>query len=253
MTSPQWKGGWAAGGGLLGVAIVWAVVSQQVAASILPEPWVVTGRLWELLSTSDLWGNTAVTLRNVLLSFLISLTGGVLTGLWAARSPMLRRALHPVIVLVEAAPHIAWLVLAVLWLGIGAGPPVLVGVSMALPLVYMATSHGLAQIDEGILDMAHVYRLSRWVRLTRILLPYLALTLVGAASGALSVTWRAVIMAEAFASDAGLGQSLWGGYLYGQITTVYAYVLWIVLLGLLLEYLLIHPARRGVEKRLRHD
>jgi NitT/TauT family transport system permease protein len=60
-------------------------------------------------------------------------------------------------------------------------------------------------------------------------------------------------MAEAFSSDAGLGQSLWGGYLYGAIDDVYATILWIVLLGLALEYLLIDPVRHRIERRLRHE
>ncbi|MBK5935463.1 MULTISPECIES: ABC transporter permease [Halorhodospira] len=243
---------WPPWAGLLGVAALWLVTAEQVPDSILPDPQTVAVELGGFLQSTEHWASTAVTLRNVVLSFLFSVLGGVTIGLWAARWPTLQRALHPVIVLIEAAPHIAWLVLAVLWLGIGAGPPVLVGVSMALPLIYMATSHGIAQIDRGIMDMAHVYQLDWYTRLTRILLPHLALTLAGAASGALSVSWRAVIMAEAFASDAGLGQSLWGSYLYGAVTTVYAHVLWIVTLGLALEYLLIHPGRQLIERRLQH-
>jgi len=243
---------WPPWAGLLGVVALWMVAAHQLPDAILPDPWVVSLELGSILLSGDHWANTGVTLRNVVVSFLLSLLGGVALGLWAARSPTLQRALHPVIVLIEAAPHIAWLVLAVLWLGIGMGPPVLVGVSMALPLIYMATSHGIAQIDRGITDMARLFQLSWYKRLTYILLPHLALTLAGAASGALSVSWRAVIMAEAFASNAGLGQSLWGSYLYGQVTSVYAQVLWIVLLGLALEYLLINPGRQFIERRLQH-
>jgi len=243
---------WPPWAGLLGVVVVWTAAAHQVPDAILPDPWVVTLELGSILLSGDHWANTGVTLRNVVVSFLLSLLGGVALGLWAARSPTLQKALHPVIVLIEAAPHIAWLVLAVLWLGIGMGPPVLVGVSMALPLIYMATSHGIAQMDRGVMDMAHIFQLGWYKRLTHILLPHLALTLAGAASGALSVSWRAVIMAEAFASNAGLGQSLWGSYLYGQVTAVYAQVLWIVLLGLALEYLLINPGRQFIERRLQH-
>ncbi|SEL07843.1 ABC transporter permease [Ectothiorhodospira marina] len=239
--------------GLAGLLLLWSLASLQLPAAILPTPWAVTDRLVTLLGDGALWVDSAVTLRNVLLAFFLSLLGGVLLGLGVGRWPALGRALHPVVVVVEAAPHIAWLVLAVLWLGIGSGPPVLVGVSMALPLVYMATAHGISQVDQGLLDMAHVYRLSRWTRVWYIFLPHLALTLTGAASSALSVAWRSVIMAEAFSSDAGLGQSLWGGYLYGAIDDVYATILWIVLLGLALEYLLIDPVRHRIERRLRHE
>ncbi|WP_372986030.1 ABC transporter permease [Marinobacter sp.] len=239
--------------GMTLLVIGWWLLARQIPESILPGPGPVLNHLVSALSRATLWRDTAVTLTNVTASFVIAMTGGTLLGLWAASSPLVERLLHPVIVIVEAAPTIAWLVLAILWLGLGAGPPILVGVSMALPLIVIATSHGLRQIDAGLMDMAHVYGLSRWIRLTRILLPSLALTLAGAASGALSVAWRGIIMAEAFSASQGLGPSLWGSYLYGEINDVYAVILWIIVLGLALEYLLVHPARQLIRRRLDHE
>lgn len=236
-----------------GLVFGWWLLARQVPDSILPGPGPVVSHLVATLMEARIWRDTAVTLGNVMASFLIAVVGGTLLGLWASSSLLVDRLLHPMVVVIEAAPTIAWLVLAILWLGLGAGPPILVGVSMALPLIVIATSHGLREIDAGWMDMAHVYRLPRWTRLTRILLPSLALTLAGAASGALSVAWRGIIMAEAFSASVGLGPSLWGSYLYGEITAVYAVILWIILLGLALEYLLVHPARKRIRRRLRHE
>ncbi|MFW6021099.1 MAG: ABC transporter permease [Guyparkeria sp.] len=239
--------------GVTGLVIGWWLLARQVPDSILPGPGPVMSHLLSALSEAAIWKDTALTLTNVLAAFLIAVVGGTLLGLWSASSAVVERLLHPLVVVIEAAPTIAWLVLAILWLGLGAGPPILVGVSMALPLIVIATSHGLREIDAGLLDMAHVYGLSGWTRLTRILLPSLALTLAGAASGALSVAWRGIIMAEAFSASHGLGPSLWGSYLYGEIHDVYAVILWIILLGLALEYLLVHPARTLIRRRLRHE
>ncbi|MFO8156346.1 MAG: ABC transporter permease subunit [Thiohalospira sp.] len=239
--------------GITGLVVGWWLLAGQVPDSILPGPAPVMAHLLSALSEATIWKDTGLTLTNVLAAFMIAVVGGTLLGLWSASSSVVERLLHPLVVVIEAAPTIAWLVLAILWLGLGAGPPILVGVSMALPLIVIATSHGLRQIDAGLMDMAHVYGLSRWTRLTRILLPSLALTLAGAASGALSVAWRGIIMAEAFAASHGLGPSLWGSYLYGDIKEVYAVILWIILLGLALEYLLVHPARTLIRRRLRHE
>ncbi|MGD9708964.1 MAG: ABC transporter permease [Halothiobacillaceae bacterium] len=252
MTSPA-RQGWSLLRPLLGAAALfglWWLVALGMSPAILPPPAPVLQQLWSDLGTARLWADTGITLINVLASFLIALALGVALGLLAARLAWLERALHPFMVVIESAPTIAWLVLAILWLGLGAGPAILVGVSMALPLIFISTVHGLKQIDTGLLDMARIFRLSPWTRLTRLLLPSLALTLAGAASGALSVAWRGVIMAEAFSATEGLGPALWGGYLYGEIVPVYATILWIILLGLLLEYLVIHPVRRAVHAQL---
>ena len=239
--------------GLGGLVIGWWLLARQTPDSILPGPGSVTARLAETLTEATIWKDTGFTLINVMASFLIALGGGTLLGLWIASSERIERLLHPLVLIIETAPTIAWLVLAILWLGLGAGPPILVGASMALPLVVIATSHGLRQIDAGWMDMAHVYGLSAWTRMTRILIPSLALTLSGAASGALSVAWRGIIMAEAFSASHGLGPSLWGSYLYGEIRDVYAVILWIIVLGLAMEYLLVHPARQFIRRRLQHE
>jgi ABC-type nitrate/sulfonate/bicarbonate transport system permease component len=229
---------------------LWQLVGAVVPAYILPPPADVLARLGVELLAPQVWIDSALTLRTLLVSFALSLSGGVALGILAFKFPLVEKVLHPATVFIESAPTIAWLVLAILWLGLGSGPPVLVAISMALPLFYLNTVASLHQLDRGYFEMAQVYELSRWKKLTRLILPSLAISLAGTASGALSVAWRGIIMAEAFSSSAGLGPLLWGEYLYGNIDKVYALILWIVALGLGLEYLLIHPLRRIVYRRL---
>ncbi|MDD4888066.1 MAG: ABC transporter permease subunit [Thiomonas sp.] len=232
---------------------LWQLGSQTLSPGVLPPPAAVLKALLISLGESRIWRDSFITLGNVLVSFLIALFGGLLLGLAAFRVRALADLLHPLMVTVESAPTIAWLVLAILWLGLGQGPSILVGVSMALPLIFIATLHALQQIDNDLLDMARVFHIGLRKRMLRIILPSLALTLAGAASGTLSVAWRGVIMAEAFSSSSGLGPYLWGSYLYGEITQVYASILWIVLLGLLIEYAFIHPVRLWLLSRLHHS
>ncbi|OIQ70606.1 putative aliphatic sulfonates transport permease protein SsuC [mine drainage metagenome] len=231
---------------------VWQGVALRSGAGILPLPLDVVRALGIGAADGTLLRDSLVTLGNVLMSFAIALLGGVALALAAMRSRVLTDFLHPLMVMLESAPTIAWLVLAILWLGLGAGPSIAVGISMTLPLLYLSTLHALQQEDQGIMEMAQVFGVSRMRRLLRIVFPSLALTLAGTASGALSVAWRGVIMAEAFSSTHGLGPLLWGSYLYGEITQVYADILWIVLLGLLLEYAFIHPVRLWILSRLHH-
>ena len=231
---------------------LWQWAAQTMSPGVLPPLWDTLKAMQTGMSDGQLWRDSLITLSNVLISFVLAVVGGLLIGLAAFRLRLLADLLHPLMVTVESAPTIAWLVLAILWLGLGQGPSILVGVSMALPLIFIATLHALQQIDNDLLDMARVYHLGARKRMQKIILPSLALTLAGAASGTLSVAWRGVIMAEAFSSSSGLGPYLWGSYLYGEITQVYASILWIVLLGLVIEYALIHPVRLWILSRLHH-
>jgi len=233
--------------------LLWWALALTLPPGILPAPQRVFPELVAQWQRPALWLDTLRTLVHVAASFLLALLFGMALGYAAYLSRGVAQALHPVMVVFEAAPTIAWLVLAILWVGLGSGPAILVGVSMALPLVYLATSHGLRQMDHDLIEMASVYRLPWAARVRHILLPALALTLAGVASGALSVCWRGVIMAEAFSATQGLGPELWGAYLYGEITQVYALIVWILILGLTLEYLGVHPFRRFVLRHFHAD
>lgn len=237
---------------LLGVLALWQAVALKSGKGILPLPKDVAHALGAGALDGTLIQDSISTLGNVFMSFAIALFGGVALALVAIRSRVLTSLLHPLMVMLESAPTIAWLVLAILWLGLGAGPSVVIGISMTLPLIYLSTLHALQQEDQDLLEMAQVFGVSPMRQLLRIIFPSLALTLAGAASGALSVAWRGVIMAEAFSSTHGLGPLLWGSYLYGEITQVYANIVWIVLLGLLIEYAFIHPVRLWILSRLHH-
>jgi ABC-type nitrate/sulfonate/bicarbonate transport system permease component len=244
---------WTAAAFLPLLLALWQLASAVVPVYILPPPADVLDRLWMEILERDIWIDSLITMRTLLAGFVLSLAGGVTLGVLAFNFPVVEKIMHPTTVFIESAPTIAWLVLAILWLGLGSGPPVLVGVSMALPLFYLNTITSLQQLERGYFEMAQVYDLSRWKKLTSLILPSLAISLVGTASGALSVAWRGIIMAEAFSSSDGLGPLLWGEYLYGNINKVYALILWIVALGLGMEYLLIHPLRRIVTRRLGGD
>ncbi|MBN2875909.1 MAG: ABC transporter permease subunit, partial [Spirochaetales bacterium] len=178
---------WSAGAGIAVLALAWAAVSTVSPAYILPTPLAAFKGLRGLLATGELVAASLLTLRSLALCTAMSLAGGLALGIAAYRWRWLEQALHPITVILEQAPTIAWLVLAILWLGLGVGPAILVGVSMALPLFYLATVHGLRQVDSGYFDMARVFGLSSSKRLGKILLPSLVPTLVGTSSGALSV------------------------------------------------------------------
>jgi NitT/TauT family transport system permease protein len=191
------------------------------------------------------------TLFRVAGSFLIAMVSGVGLGILAGVRKSVAETLHPVMVMAESAPPMAWLVLAILLFGMGHGPSFVVGLSAATPIFFFTTVPAVTGIDRRLIEMAHAYRVPRGAVLRSVYVPGILLEVVGASSSSLSVVWRVVIMAEAFTTAGGLGPQLWGSYLYADADVVYAYIAIIVGFGFLLEYGLVRPATVFIKRRLR--
>ena len=98
-------------------------------------------------------------------------------------------------------------------------------------------------------EMAKDFKLSRMKVLISIYIPSIMPSIAASLSTGIGLSWRVVVMAEALSAYDGIGQKLWGNYMYGDTPAVYSYIFIIALLGLAMEYLVAHPIKNKIEKR----
>ena len=89
---------------------------------LVPSPSEIATSLWE--DRSLLAENAWVTLQEVLAGFAAALALGALTAVALHLSPVLRRALYPLVVASQAVPVIVVAPILVVWFGFGIGPKV---------------------------------------------------------------------------------------------------------------------------------
>ena len=117
-------------------------------------------------------------------------------------------AARPLVTLLLGMPPIAWLVLAMLWFGMGDATPVFTVFVACFPLVFAAAMQGARTLDHQLRDVAHVLRLPWWMSLTDIYLPHMLSYLFPAWITALGSSWKVVVMAELLATADGVGAAL---------------------------------------------
>jgi NitT/TauT family transport system permease protein len=239
--------------GVLLVFLGWVLLSRIYPPAIIPRLDQVFSALFEIVGRERFFSDLGATLFRVGVSFFISLFSGVVLGLIAGVWFPFSETVHPVMIMSESSPPMAWLVIAILLFGMGHGPSFLVGLSAAVPIFYFNTVIAVKGLDRGLIEMAVSFKVSRWGIFRSIYLPGILMSVIGSSSSSLSVIWRVVIMAEAFTTARGLGPQLWGSYLYSDSDVVYGYIFIIVFLGFGLEYGLIKPSARFIKKRLRVD
>ena len=96
---------------------------------------------------------------------------GVVIGLALGLYTPLRRATSPVVDFLRSIPAPALISVMILLLGFGNGMKVTAIAFASFFPILLNTIDGVRGVEPLQLDMAHVYQLSRWQRITRIVLP----------------------------------------------------------------------------------
>ena len=89
---------------------------------LVPPPSEIASALWE--NRSLLLDNAWVTLKEILLGFLLAAAIGLAFAVLLHVSPTLRRAFYPLLVASQTIPPVAIAPILVVWFGFGAGPKV---------------------------------------------------------------------------------------------------------------------------------
>lgn len=240
--------GWGAIASLCLFFALWEWGGQLYGPLILPGPLASFKTLAGLISSGAAWPELAITARRALAGFALSMAAGSLLGLAAGMSVTASVIARPIVTLLIGMPPIAWLVLALLWFGASDATPVFTVFIACFPIVFVGALQGTRTLDSQLKDVARAYRLPLSMTLLDVYLPHVISYLFPAWITALGMSWKVVVMAELLSTPDGIGAAL--AVSRSQLDTA-ASLAWVVaVLGALLavEYLLLEPIKREVER-----
>jgi sulfonate transport system permease protein len=223
------------------IALLWeAAVSFGLAEGrLVPPPSRIIATLSALAETGELWTHAWMTLWRVLVGFVIGAVSGIVLGALSGSSQTLRQLLDPTLQALRAIPSIAWVPLFILWLGIfEASKVALIAVGVFFP-VYLGIAGAILSVDRKLVEVGHVFRLSRIQLARRILLPAVLPEAVIALRSGLGLGFMFVVAAEFMGASEGLGYLLVDGQQMGKPDQILAAIIAFALLGKLADSLLV--------------
>ena len=173
---------------------------------LLPAPSEVASALWrdrDLLAP-DTW----VTAREILLGFALALVAGVAIALALHLSPVLRRALYPLVIASQAIPVVVIAPILVIWFGFGITPKLVVIALICFFPIVVNTLDGLQGVDREQVKLLRTLGASRLDLLRRLELPGALPFLFSGAKVAVAVAVIGAVFGELVGSDAGLGHAI---------------------------------------------
>lgn len=252
----DWPGylwsGWGALASLLLLFAAWQLAAEHYGSLVLAQPleaFASLGRFWADGSAGQ---ELAITGRRALSGLLLALLIGSALGLAAGVSMTASMMSRPLVTVLLGMPPIAWLVLAMLWFGASDGTPVFTVFVAAFPVVFIGALQGTRTLDGQLREMARTLRLPAHLMLLDVYLPHLFSYLFPAWVAALGMSWKIVIMAELLASQDGVGAALAITRSHLDSAGTLAWISAVVGLLLAIEYLLLEPLKREVERWREH-
>ena len=175
-----------------------------------------------------------ISLFRVLVGYILAGVSGILLGLGLARSLVFRALVMPVFNFLKSIPPIAWVPIAILWMGVGEAPKYFaIFIGGFAPFV-LNTFAGAIRVEEQQLEAARMLGAKNQQLFWKVVFPATVPYIFTGAQIALSASWMSVIAAEMIKSDRGVGWIITSASTYGNYTQVFVGMIAIGIVGILI-------------------
>jgi ABC-type nitrate/sulfonate/bicarbonate transport system permease component len=226
---------------VLGIWQVWAGAANSFGVPTASE---VAKSAWDVWPTSDFLSQVGVSMKRYAVGFAIASLVGISVGLLVGASHAARRTLDPFLECLRAVPAIAIVPAAFVILGVGdASRITVIAFGLCFPIL-VNTAEGVRGIPLEVRDTASMLHVGSVERVVQIYLPAALPSIMAGLRIAVSLGLVLVIVSEFVGEANGLGY-----YLIVQQTTydfpaLYAGILFLGLLGYVLNRLFLLVERR---------
>ena len=200
------------------LAAWWLLTATQV---ISPTRFPAPREVWDALRQIALAGYADARLHAhivhsvnlVLMGFAVAVATGVPLGLamgWSRRTEAL---VNPAFLLIRPIPPLAWIPLAIVWLGLGDAAKVLVIWFAAFVPSVINSYAGVRSIEPHMIEAARMLGVPRWMLVREVLVPGAAPLIFTGLRLSLQACWTTLVAGELIGAAAGLGRVLSQGAL----------------------------------------
>ncbi len=180
----------------------WIADALNLEPFLVPSPAEVGDALWS--SRSLLLENAWVTLREILVGLAAGIVIGIVLSILMRFSALLRDAVYPLTVALQAVPIVVIAPILVIWFGYGIWPKVIVVALAVFFPITVTTLDGLRSVDPEAVKMMRTLDASRWAIFRRVEAPTALRSFFSGAKVAVAVAPIVALFAELAGSNSGL-------------------------------------------------
>ncbi|MDG4663767.1 ABC transporter permease [Mycobacterium sp. 236(2023)] len=227
---------------LAGVAAfigIWAYAASRMEPYVLPAPWAVAARMWELIATGDVLHNFLMSFWRAVLGWMVAVVAGSVIGFLMGRYRYARAFFHDLIYLAANVPLIVYAIVAIVVFGISGMGPTSVVILFVLPSIALNVAAGMMSVDQDLVGMSKAFNRNRFQLFRHVLVP--TVTPFAFAGGRVSFadSWKLAALVETFGGDSGVGYQIARSYHLFSVRDLLAWMGFFVIFVVLVERLVL--------------
>ncbi|HRK23521.1 MAG TPA: ABC transporter permease [Beijerinckiaceae bacterium] len=197
---------------LAGLIVLWfllTTVTGLVTGARFPSPsefWTsltqISGRGY---AGASLATHALHSLKLVAMGFSFAVLTGIPLGLWMGWSRRVEAFVNPIFLIIRPIPPLAWIPLAILWLGLGDAAKVMViWFSAFVPSVINAFT-GVRNIERPVIEAMQMLGTPRWRMIREVIVPAASPMIFTGLRLSLQASWTTLVAAELVGALVGVG------------------------------------------------
>lgn len=227
--------------GIFGLLTVWQLLwlSRLFPAMFLPGPADVAERLWQMFADGGLSRNLGISVLRVTGGFALALVLAFPVGMLMGVTAVGQYLLTPIFSFIRYMPATAFVPLLVLWLGIGEGQKLAVIFMGAYFHLTLMVAQNLRNVPTEFKEASEILGATRIQRLRYVILPASLPAIWNNMRITLGWAWTYIVVAEMVAAQSGIGFIILRASRYMDITTLFAGVISIGIIGIISDGLFV--------------
>lgn len=183
------------------------------------------------LTSVDLYLNILISLKNVFYGFIIALICALFLNIFLYECKKIGKVVYPIIEIFRPIPNAGWIPIAIILCNSIEGSIIFITFVGAFFPIFLNIHRALENISENYLNIAKLYKLNRFDRISKIVIPCISSDIFTSMMLGISGAWLSVIMAEMISGKTGLGYYTWKSYTLLNYEQVFLGILFMGILG----------------------
>jgi ABC-type nitrate/sulfonate/bicarbonate transport system permease component len=225
---------------------IWEALARSEESFLVPTASAVAERAWHVWPTPEFLSNVEASLGRFAAGYAIGASVGIAIGVSMGSSRRARQALEPLVELLRATPAIALVPALIVILGVGDRMRIAVIAFGVVFPVLVNSMDGVRAASPELRETASLLRLGRAERIVRVDLPAALPSIFAGLRVAVSIGLVMVVVSEFVGGGDGLGHYLVVEQSQFNIPELYAGILFLGLLGFVLNALFVLVERRAL-------
>ncbi|WP_339068379.1 ABC transporter permease [Fusobacterium animalis] len=192
------------------IILIWEFLSLIYPPVIIPKIDSVLKYLFNIINSPLLIEEIIKTLARMCFGLFLGIFASILCTVIFTKYEIIKGIFLPIIEFLQVIPPITWLVLGIIWLGLGGKPAIMILTISTFPIMTISLMNGIKNFNKNFLQVAQVFQLSNAEEWRYIKFPILYQTFETAFLICFSTGIKLIVMAELLTTNSGIG---------GQIST----------------------------------